>query len=132
VARFLERLELSPIILSEQPNKGRTIIEKFEQHSDVGFAVVLLTPDDFGGPASNKSKVSPRALQNVILELGYSLARLGRNRVCALLLEKVEIPSDIDGVIYIDYDKGGGRHLPLANEIQAAGIEVDLNRAVYK
>src|ERR1035438_6975181 len=52
VARFLERLKLEPIILHEQPNEGRTVIEKFEVFADVGFAVVLLTPDDVGALAS--------------------------------------------------------------------------------
>jgi predicted nucleotide-binding protein len=65
VARLLERLDLRPIILHEQPNMGRTVIEKFEAHADVGFAVVLLTPDDVGGAAST-GKLSPRARQNVI------------------------------------------------------------------
>jgi predicted nucleotide-binding protein len=65
VARFLEKLDLRPIILHEQPNMGRTIIEKFEAHADVGFAVVLLTPDDLGGSAS-AGKLNPRARQNVI------------------------------------------------------------------
>jgi predicted nucleotide-binding protein len=95
VARFLEKLDLRPIILHEQPNKGRTVIEKFEAHSDVGFAVVLLTPDDVGGLASSPDKLSRRARQNVILELGYFIGKLGRAKVCALYKEGVEIPSDI-------------------------------------
>jgi len=43
VARFLERLGIEVVILHEQPNQGRTIIEKFEDYSDVGYAEVLLT-----------------------------------------------------------------------------------------
>lgn len=128
VARFLERLDLHPIILHEQPNLGRTIIEKFEAHADVGFAVVLLTPDDVGGLAST-GKLNPRARQNVILELGYFIGKLGRAKVCALYAEGVEIPSDIHGVLFVPYDAGGGWRLRLANEIRAAGISVDLNRA---
>lgn len=128
VARFLEKLDLHPIILHEQPNMGRTVIEKFEAHADVGFAVVLLTPDDIGGLASN-GEIKPRARQNVILELGYFIGRLGRARVCALYIEGVEIPSDIHGVLYVAYDGGNGWRLKLANEIRAAGIAVDLNRA---
>ena len=74
VARFLEKLKLEPIILHEQPNSGRTLIEKFEVYADVGFAVVLLTPDDVGSPASEAraGSMKHRARQNVILELGYS------------------------------------------------------------
>jgi predicted nucleotide-binding protein len=128
VARFLEKLDLRPIILHEQPNMGKTLIEKFEAHADVGFAVVLLTPDDVGGFASS-GKLSPRARQNVILELGYFIGKLGRARVCALYIEGVEIPSDIHGVLYVQYETGNGWRLKLAHEIRAAGITVDLNRA---
>ena len=127
VARFLEKLDLRPIILHEQPNKGRTVIEKFEAHSDVGFAVVLLTPDDVGGLASSPDKLSRRARQNVILELGYFIGKLGRAKVCALYKEGVEIPSDIHGVLYVPYDAGNGWRLKLASEIKAAGLAVDLN-----
>jgi hypothetical protein len=93
-ARFLERLDQDILILREQPNQGRTIIEKFEEYADVGFAVVLLTPDDRGGTATQAYDAQrPRARQNVILELGYFLGRLGRKRVCALYRPGVEIPS---------------------------------------
>jgi predicted nucleotide-binding protein len=71
VARFLEKLDLEPIILHEQPNKGRTIIEKFETNADVDFAAILLNPVDVGYPAEQSQQARPRARQNVILELGY-------------------------------------------------------------
>ena len=77
VARFLERLDLTPIVLAEAPSRGRTIIEKLEHHARAKFAVVLLTPDDVGYPAGAKENVCSRARQNVILELGYFLAFLG-------------------------------------------------------
>ncbi len=128
VARFLEKLDLHPIILHEQPSQGRTVIEKFEAHADVGFAVVLLTPDDVGGLASG-GELKPRARQNAILELGYFIGRLGRSRVCALYVEGVEIPSDFHGVVYVPYDAAGGWRLKLASEIRAAGLPVDMNRA---
>ena len=77
MARFLEKIELEAIILHEQPDQGLTIIEKFEAHaSQVGFAVVLLTPDDLGGPASGPAQASARARQNVIFELGYFVGKL--------------------------------------------------------
>ena len=129
VARFLDKLNLEVIILHEQPNKGRTVIEKFEQHSDVGFAVVLLTPDDIGSLAAD-SKTQARARQNVILELGYFFGKLGRERVCAIHSGGVELPSDIHGIIYIPFDAGGGWRLELAKEVRAAGIDVDMNHAV--
>jgi hypothetical protein len=94
VARFIEKIGLEAIVLHEQPNAGRTIIEKFEDYSNVGFAVVLLTPDDIGSPKDKRNESQPRSRQNVILELGYFMGRLGRGRVCALYKEGVEIPSD--------------------------------------
>ncbi len=128
VARFLEKLGLEPVILHEQPNKGQTVIEKFEANSDVRFAVVLLTPDDEGRATTGKD-LKPRARQNVILELGYFIGKLRRARVCALYKEGVELPSDIHGVIYVPYDGAGGWRFELAKELKAAGIDVDLNRA---
>jgi hypothetical protein len=85
VARFLEKLKLDPVILHELPNKGRTIIEKFMDYSDVSFAVVLLTADDRGGLSDTSfESQKKRARQNVILELGFFVGRLGRDHVCAL------------------------------------------------
>ena len=77
VARFLTKLGLEPIVLHEQPNQGRTIIEKFEQYAKVGFAVVLLTPDDSCADADQPGISRPRPRQNVILELGFFLGKLG-------------------------------------------------------
>ncbi len=129
VARFLERLELSPIILHEQANEGLTIIEKFEQHSQVGFAVVLLTPEDVGRLASEgDSELRPRARQNVILELGFFLGKLGRKRTCALLVGDVEIPSDYAGVLYVSMDEQDAWKFELVRELKKAGFDVDANR----
>lgn len=120
VARFLERLGYQPVILHEQANKGRTIIQKFQDEAaDVGFAVVLMTPDD------QMPNGTFRARQNVVLELGFFLGRLGTDRVAAIVKDKVETPSDFDGVIYISYD--GGWKQALAKELQAAGYIVDWN-----
>lgn len=132
VARFLQQLGLKITVLREQPNQGRTIIEKFvDLASDVGFAVVLLTPDDRGGPMSATfDEQRPRARQNVILELGFFLGILGRKHVCALYGEGVEIPSDYQGVLFVPLDAHGAWKLLLAREMKAAGLEVDLNRAV--
>ena len=131
VARFIERLELRAIILHEQPSNGRTLIEKFEDHStNAGFAVVILTPDDIGAPYDKPEEGKPRARQNVIFELGYFVAQLGRDRVCALYKKGVEIPSDYQGVVYIELDDGGGWKLLLAQEIKQAGIDFDMNKAV--
>lgn len=130
-ARFLEKLQQNVVILREQPNQGRTIVEKFEDYADVGFAVVLLTTDDIGGPkALPPDRLLPRARQNVVFELGYFIGRLGRNRVCALYRTGVEIPSDYAGVLYIEFDEKGGWRLQLAKELRAAGLPVDMNDAL--
>jgi|ERR1035437_654351 hypothetical protein len=129
IAHLISRLGLEPIILHEQANKGRTIIEKFLDHSDVGFAVVLLTPDDKGGLASDSpDKYKFRARQNVIMELGFFLGRLGRERVAAIFASGVEMPSDYSGVLFLPYDDAGTWQFSLAKEIRAAGIPVDLNK----
>ena len=128
VARFLERIGFEAVILHEQANRGRTIIEKVEANSDVGFAVVLLTPDDEG--CAKGDQPEPRARQNVLLELGYFIGRLGRHRVCALKRGELEIPSDFAGVVWETMDSGSGWKLALARELQAAGHDVDLNKAV--
>lgn len=130
-ARFIEKLGLSVTVLREQPNQGRTIIEKFVQHADAGFAVILLTPDDRGGAADMPyERQSLRARQNVIFELGFFLGRLGRERVCALYAEGVEVPSDYHGVAFVPLDSGMAWRLELARELQAAGLPIDMNKAV--
>lgn len=128
VARVLKDLKLEPIILHEQPNGGKTIIEKFEKHSDVGFAVVLLTPDDFGYKYGNENTKLPRARQNVIFELGYFIGKIGRQRVCAICKGELETPSDILGVIWIQMgNEDNGWKLSLCNELKHAGFQIDLN-----
>ena len=129
VARFLEQLRLEPIVLGEQPNEGRTIIEKFEHHADVAYAVVLLTPDDRAFGEAGTGEHRPRARQNVILELGYFIGRLSRTNVCALYKGSVELPSDLHGVLYVPMDDGDGWKLKLAKEMKAAKLDVDMNLA---
>jgi predicted nucleotide-binding protein len=126
VARMLGNLGLEPIILHEQTNGGRTVIEKFEQHSDVAFAVVLLTADDEGGAKGGTP--APRARQNVILELGYFVGKLGRERVCPLYQKGVELPSDLAGLVYTELDLGGAWQFKLAREMKSVGLDVDLNK----
>ncbi len=139
VARFLEKLDLDVVILHEKPDKGNTIIEKLEANSsevDIGYAVVLLTPDDVGAAKSKINKsgsdlpLLDRARQNVVFELGYFISKLGRPRVHALHVEGVELPSDYHGVLYTPLDKAGSWKLKIAREIKAAGIHLDLNKAL--
>ena len=128
VARFLGNIGFDPIILHEQANRGRTVIEKVEANGDVGFVVVLLTPDDTG--CANGGVPEPRARQNVLLELGYFLGRLGREKVCALKRGNVEIPSDFAGVVWTTMDAGNGWKQALGRELEAAGHYFDWNKAM--
>jgi predicted nucleotide-binding protein len=130
-ARFLEKLELNPIILHEKANMGLTIMEKFEAHSaEARFAVILLTPDDVGKLASEtEASLKPRARQNVIFEMGYFCGRLGREKVCALY-SKVEQPSDLDGILYIPVDDADAWKTSLAKELKAAGIKANYAKII--
>lgn len=127
VARILEKQNLNPIILNEQTDEGLTIIEKLEKYSDVHFAVVILTSDDLGKQKLIKN-LNPRARQNVILELGYFFAKLGRKNVLALYEKNVELPSDFSGILYTPIDSDGHWKYKLGKEIMAAGFKFDLNK----
>ena len=127
VARLIEHLGLTPVILAERPNAGATLIEKLEAHAGVQFAIVLATADDIGSKA-RADQQQARARQNVIFELGFFVGRLGRNKVAVLLEPRIEIPSDFHGVAYHELDTRGGWKLGLAKELRAAGLDVDFNR----
>jgi predicted nucleotide-binding protein len=130
-ARLVAKLGLEPIILHEQANKGRTIIEKFSDHAnDTAFAIVLLTADDEGRKKTppGEEALRPRARQNVIFELGFFFGFLGRGRVCAIYEKGVELPSDLHGVLYVEHDEGGAWIFAVAKEIRAAGYDIDLNK----
>jgi predicted nucleotide-binding protein len=128
-ARFLERAKLEPVILAEQAGASLTVIEHFEQRSEVSFAVVILTADDRGGVRNSPPEsLQLRARQNVIFELGYFVAKLGRKKVCALYEEGVEIPSDYKGVIFVPLDEAGAWQFKLAQELRNAGLKIDLNK----
>ncbi|HLL88661.1 MAG TPA: nucleotide-binding protein [Tepidisphaeraceae bacterium] len=128
VARLLETVRVDAIILHEKPNEGKTLIEKFEHHADVGYAVVLLTADDTGGVrGAPVERQKARARQNVIFELGYFIGRIGRGNVCALYETGVELPTDISGVAYIPLDAGGAWRFAVADELHAVGFEIDYN-----
>lgn len=129
VARTLEKLGLNPIILNEQSNEGLTIIEKFEKYSNVGFAVILLTFDDYGN-SKNKHEKNKRARQNVVLELGYFIAKLGRKNVMPLYEIDVELPSDISGVLYTIIDQTENWKIRLVKELKSAGFKIDANNII--
>ena len=108
---FLGELGLEPVVLHRQADEGQTIIEKFEKHSDVGYAFILLTPDEVAYLAADESKPDAertkehRARPNVIFEFGYFVGKLGRSRVCCLYTGNVTLPSDVSGMIYKRYDR---------------------------
>ena len=127
-ARLVTNLGLEPVILHEQANKGRTIIEKFTDHAHVGFAIVLLSADDEGRPRDTSAALLKlRARQNVIFEMGFFFSRLGRERVCVVYESGVELPSDLSGILYVQYDSGKSWMYAVAEAMNAAGYEVDLN-----
>jgi predicted nucleotide-binding protein len=127
VARFLTKLDFAPIILHEQANSGRTVIEKFESNSkDVCAAVILLTNDDQGFSNINPDEVKSRARQNVIFEWGYFIGKFGRGRAIALYEEGVELPSDLSGVIYISLS--GSWKNEVVKELKSSGLEIDANK----
>ncbi|MCK9170001.1 MAG: nucleotide-binding protein [Treponema sp.] len=139
VARFLEKLGLTPVILSEQPNEGKTIIEKLEAHTDAGFGIVIYAPDDEGrlilqdgadseSQRDSENQLRNRARQNVVFEHGLLIGKLGRNRVVALKKGNLEVPNDISGVVYIEMDDQGAWCFKVAKELKAAGYIIDMNK----
>jgi predicted nucleotide-binding protein len=84
-----------------------------------------LTPDDSGALADGK--IQPRARQNVILELGYFMGSLGRDRVCCLSTSNIELPSDILGITYHKFEKKVKECFwEISTELKNAGYELKL------
>jgi len=135
VARIVEKIGLVPIILHEQPNKGRTIIEKFEDYADVNFAMVLFSPDDIAYPKSKSPEDKRfRARQNVIFELGFFVGKLERKHVFILFREEenFEIPSDYLNICYTPYDNKGKWQYDLIKELKSCNYNVDANKLIGK
>lgn len=129
-ARFIEKLGFKAIILHEQASGGKTIIEKIEACTNVGFAIVLYTPDDLGDlkeNITNGDELKPRARQNVIFEHGYLIAKLGRKRVVPVVSGEIELPSDIKDIVHV---KNTEWKLAIAIEMKNMGYEIDLNKII--
>ena len=132
--KFLFSLKLEPVILHQEADEGQTIIEKFEKNSDVGYAFILLTPDDKAYPASDDKKMARdnskdeyRARQNVIFEFGYFAAKLGRSRVCCIYKKGVSLPTDVTGIVYKKVDENLNEIIiPIVKDLKAAGYDVGL------
>lgn len=125
VSIFLKKLDLQPIILHEQVNKGRTIIEKFEFYTDVSFAIILYTPCDIGG--KSKDELSSRARQNVVFEHGYLMSKLNRENICVLRKGDVEIPNDLAGTVYVRANEDKWK-FDLMKELKSANFDIDANK----
>lgn len=124
VARLVEKQDLEAIMLSEQANKGKTIIEKFEENSDVSGAICLFTADDFGR-AKAAAEDQPRARQNVVFEAGYFMGKLSRSRVVIIAEHGVELPSDMQGIVYTDKSNW---EVDVLKELKAMGYTIDFNK----
>lgn len=154
---MLSGLGLNPIVLHEQPSSGKTVVEKLEDYSDVGYAFVILTPDDGLFSIQEVEKLCDEidskkiyehqkdklffdsfgkmwrrvARQNVILELGYFMGLLGRNRVCCLYNGNVVLPSDIHGIVYVPFKNSVEEAKDMiVKELRACGYKVDANKII--
>lgn len=123
MADFVSSLRLEPIILHMQASSGRTIIEKIEHYSNVGFGIVLYTPCDIGSKVGDLTG-RYRARQNVVFEHGFLIGKLGRSRVVAVVKGQVETPNDISGVVYVAMDTEGNWKQELTKEMRGAGYKV--------
>ena len=129
VELFLLKIGYNPIILCEEPSKGNTIIEKIEEYTKNNcYAIVLYTPCDLGRE-KDETDLKQRARQNVVFEHGYLLSKLGRDHVCALTREGVELPGDFSGVIYVNYDdKKQPWKNRIAKEMEAVGMKIQWSK----
>lgn len=130
VIGFIKDIKLEPIVLKNQANLGNTIIEKIEEYSDVGFAIVLYTPCDIGASINDKDNMKNRARQNVVFEHGYLIGKLGRKNVCALVKGDIEKPNDISGLVYIELDNQKAWRFNIARDMKKLGYDIDLNNLI--
>jgi predicted nucleotide-binding protein len=126
MARFIEQIGLEPIILHEQASSGRTIIEKIEDYSNVGFGIVLYTPCDIGAKKVEEPVLKDRARQNVVFEHGFLNGKLGRQYVCAFVKGSIEVPNDLSGIVYTEMDEAGAWKTELVRELNRAGYDVEI------
>lgn len=108
------------------------LLKKLEEYTDkVNFGIVLATPDDIGYARDEESKRKYRVRQNVVLELGMLLAKIGRSKVAILLsqAEDMEKPSDVDGLIFVPFkDNVEETKVSLAKEMERNGYTVNISK----
>jgi predicted nucleotide-binding protein len=132
VTNALIKLKLVPVVMCEEPSIGKKILENFSRYyADVGFAVVLLSPDDFAyaiNEANTKRKLRPR--QDVIFQLGFLLGKIGKGNVLVLFREcaNFEIPTDFEGMKVAAFDDRDSWKLALIRELSNSGLVVDGDR----
>lgn len=126
-ARFVEKLGFEAIILHEKASGSKTIIEKIEEYSNVGFGIILYTPCDIGAKNTDSPDLKNRARQNVVFEHGFLIGKIGRSNVCALVKGDIETPNDISGVVYVSMDSADAWRYSIADEMKRAGYNVDKN-----
>lgn len=124
-AELLRKLGIEPIILHDQPNSCRTIIEKIEDFgSEASAAIILFTPDDVGKAVSEDEPKS-RGRQNVVFEAGCFMGLLGRNNTILIKSDdSIELPGDLDGIVYSD----SANEFIIAKELKSMGFDIDLNK----
>lgn len=124
VARIIEKQGLEAIILSEQANQGKTVIEKIEEYANVDSAICLFTGDDYG-KAKDADAEELRARQNVVFEAGYFMGKLGRKNVIIVADKNLELPSDMQGVVYTD---AGNWKTEVLQGLDKIGYAIDFNK----
>ncbi|MBR5940795.1 MAG: nucleotide-binding protein [Neisseriaceae bacterium] len=130
VARLVEKQGLEAIILGEQTGGSKTIIERLEYHINeqgIGAAICLFTADDTG-KANKEEDYKSRARQNVVFETGWCIGKLGRERIVVIAEntenDKIELPSDMQGVVYINKNW----EVDMLKELRNMGFKIDLNK----
>ncbi len=131
LTKALTKLWLAPVVMQEEPSQGRKIVEHFQDYADVGFAVVLLSPDDYTYPkaeAATKRKLSPQ--QDVIFLLGFLLGKLGKSKVLVFYKESADfaVPLDFEGVKFTAFDDRDSWKLALIRELTNCVYSVDADR----
>lgn len=116
-----DQLNQEIIVLKEEPGVGETLIKKFEEFADdCCYAFALFTPDDF---IEKEGKNYSQARPNVLFELGWFYGRFGRDRVCIIKKAKTEIPSDLAGILSIDFhDDVSEGFMKIQAELRRVGL----------